>query len=192
MVNNKYIKNNLFCKVLFNTFVIYLLNKKLMSKLIREQIEKVKSFNQNKNNYLNKNIINNIYDVLSKVDGVINVSDYGIKYNDDGTLKMYNNTFYVELGNIEVNGVKYDYGNNYGNDYSKEKMYNYIDKAFLNIDKKIEMLNNTKLVFNKMKKVMDIIDSFNIEKYDNISFKGYGISNNNLKVTIYQKDELFA
>lgn len=191
MVNNKYNKKNLFCKVLFNIFVTYLLNKKLMSNLIREQIEKVRNFNTQQDNILNKNKLLKILDVISKIEVVTNV-ECDPTYNDDDTLRFKNTVIYVSFGKLKTYGVALRYSNNaYGYDATNEKMTNFLIKTNTNLNNKIQEIEEIKLNLIKIKKIMDIVDKLNIEKYDNISYYGYSLNNEKLMITFYQKDEIF-
>jgi hypothetical protein len=162
-----------------------------MSKEIRKQIDRVKNYKQFLNENVNTNIdsyfINRLSEQIKTMEGVINVDSSDIKYDEDNLIYFYNNTIRVIFDDTSFYGFKLEKYNQHDSDADRNKFIKHLDNSNNKLDEYLSKIDNIKNTIPKIKKVVDYVDSLDLENNINIKKVGYSYWTNQLMITIYKK-----
>jgi len=162
-----------------------------MSKKMEKQKNQFKNLGKslNVNDKIDSVFINKLSEEIKTLEGVIDVITYDMKYDEDDNIYFYNNTIRVIFGDTHFYGFKLEKFNTHDADVNSDKFIKHLEKSNNILDNYLSKIENIKNVIPNIKKVVEYIDSLNLENNINIKKVRYSHWNNQLMITIYKEFE---
>lgn len=166
-----------------------------MSKEMRKYIDTFKQrllkeneeFNENVNTNIDSYFINRLSEEIKTMEGVINVDSSDIKYDEDNHIYYYNNVIRVIFDDTSFYGFKLEKFNQHDSNADRNTFIKHLDNSNNKLDDYLSKIDNIKNTIPKIKKVVDYVDSLDLENNINIKKVGYSYWTNQLMITIYKK-----